>query len=336
MTSLRSDFVSRPTGSDREDPVRSGREHWLLIGGHGQIGSAICRDLAGATYTCTGSSSGRRGIDLSDLAQLPACIEGLLEADRPSVVILLAAFSAADACEMDPERADLVNHRAAALIAARVARYGARFVFLSTEYVFDGKNGPYDESDPPRPLSVYGRSKLDGEIAVLSADPRALVVRTTTVFGPEKVGKNFAYQLADRLCKGESFCVANDQISTPTYNRDLARAIIEAVRAKIEAPIIHLAGHERMSRACLAQILAKASGLDRSLIVPLPTAELAQVAPRPLDAGLISRVARPATRSVTDAVADWLAHPVGRSWPCLDAGALQSGIAIANETQRTT
>src|SRR5207249_9072978 len=101
---------------------------------------------------------------------------------------------------------------------------GAVFVFFSTEYVFDGRAGPYAEDDPVAPLSVYGRSKLDGERAVMAANVRSLVVRTTVVDGEERQGKNFIYQLPVRAAAGETSKVPADQRSSPTFNVDLATA----------------------------------------------------------------------------------------------------------------
>src|SRR4030095_11997232 len=122
-----------------------------------------------------------------------------------------------------------VNCEGPGALAAAAASSGARTVYLSTEYVFDGTDGPYGEDAVGRPLSVYRRGKLEGEHAVQEADPAALVLRTTVVYGPEAHGRNFAYQLADRLGRGEAMRVPGDQVSSPTYNRDLADALVALV-----------------------------------------------------------------------------------------------------------
>jgi dTDP-4-dehydrorhamnose reductase len=158
-------------------------------------------------------------------------------------------------------------------------------VYLSTEYVFDGRDGPYDEQRPITPISAYGRSKAEGEAAVLDADPAALLVRTTVVFGPEAHGRNFAYQLATRLGRGEAMPVPADQVSSPTYNRDLAAAVVGLLDGG-HAGVVNVAGPEILDRAAFARRLATAMGLDPGLVVPKTTAELGQEAPRPLDAGL--------------------------------------------------
>ncbi len=175
----------------------------------------------------------------------------------------------------------------------------------STEYVFDGVAGPYDEEDLTRPLSVYGISKLEGERAVLEADPNALIVRTTVVYGPERQGKNFAFQVIRHLGAGRRFRVPDDQVSTPTYNRDLAGATAELMERGAHG-IWHVVGSEHMSRAELATRMARALDLDESLLDSTATSDLGQVAPRPLRAGLINH-------KLTDFLTDWRVHSVEES-----------------------
>lgn len=290
-------------------------ERWLVIGGSGQVGRALLEVLPAASALATGRCGPGQQLDLCQLRLLPRRLDDLFTSFMPDVVVIAAGMTAVERCEEAPELADRVNHRAPALIARHAARHGARCVYLSSEYVFDGHRGPYDEEDQPRPLSVYGHSKLAGEHAVLEADPRSLLVRTTVVYGPEAAGKNFAYQLGDHLLRGTPMAVAADQVSTPTYNRDLARAMVAHVREPGSARTVHLSGPERLSRSAFARRLADGAGLDGSLIVALPTRQLHQRAPRPLDAGLVSRVASPAMRTAAEAVDDWRRLPSGRPWP---------------------
>jgi dTDP-4-dehydrorhamnose reductase len=147
--------------------------------------------------------------------------DALVEAVEPDVVIHAAGWTDVEACEADEERARAVNGTLPGAIAARL-RGQAAYVFYSTEYVFDGTDGPYAEDDPTNPLSAYGRSKLLGEARVLDADPSALVIRTTVVYGPDPNEKNFVAQLRRRLGGGEPMRVPADQVSSPTFNLDLA------------------------------------------------------------------------------------------------------------------
>jgi len=162
----------------------------------------------------------------------------------------------------------------------------ARFVYFSTDYVFDGRGGPYAEDDPPNPLSVYGRAKEEAERTLTEALGEAqLTVRTTWVFGPERQGKNFAYQLAKTLGAGRPLVCPSDQVSNPSYGPDVARAVI-ALTEEGRSGLVHVAGPDRIDRVRFARSLANAFGLDAGLIEARTTAELGQPAARPLDGGL--------------------------------------------------
>ena len=194
------------------------------------------------------------------------------------------------------------------------SRAKARTVYFSTEYVFDGADGPYDEDHRPNPLSVYGKSKLAGEQAVLDADPRALVLRTTVVYGPEEQGKNFVYRLVASLKSGTEILVPIDQLSSPTYNRDLAAAAAKLAKKRVTG-IVNAAGPEVISRVEFAQRIAAMLELDPALIRAVETSEFGPAsAPRPLQAGLkIDRLRGHsiAPRNLEDAIEDWYAHPRG-------------------------
>jgi dTDP-4-dehydrorhamnose reductase len=236
----------------------------------------------------------------------------------PEAVVVAAGMTWVDGCERRPEVAATVNRDGPAALARAAAAAGARTVYLSTEYVFDGTDGPYDEDRPLRPLSAYGRSKAEGEAAVREADPAALVVRTTVVYGPEAHGRNFAYQLAARLGRREAMTVPADQVSSPTYNRDLAAALVGLIDAGTTG-VVNVAGPEVLDRAAFARRLAAAMGLDPGLVVPRTTAELGQEAPRPLDAGLeVGRLRRLLPdlplRGPEEAVAHWAATAPPVPW----------------------
>ena len=191
-------------------------------------------------------------------------------------------------CESEPALAEALNARAPAVAAAACRAGGGRTIFLSTEYVFDGAAGPYGEEDPVCPISVYGRTKLEGEWAVLAADPAALAVRTTVVFSFLPGDKNFLMQLIDRLGAGEVMRVPDDQVSSPTYAPFLA-GTIAALLGEVRG-LLHVAGGEVMDRYSFAIRAATALGLDTRLLQPVRTSQLGQRAMRPLQAGL--KVAR--------------------------------------------
>ncbi|HEU5117025.1 MAG TPA: sugar nucleotide-binding protein, partial [Isosphaeraceae bacterium] len=176
------------------------------------------------------------------------------------------------------------------LAMARAAKaVDARFVAFSTDYVFDGHDGPYDESAPTNPLSVYGRAKRDAEQALAEAlGDSLLTVRTTWVYGPERQGKNFAYQLARSLGEGRAVVCPTDQVSNPTYGPDVAKAVVEVVVRGVSG-LIHVAGPEYVPRPEFARAVSRTLGLDTSRIEEKPTSELGQPAARPLRGGLLTR-----------------------------------------------
>ncbi|HEU4439582.1 MAG TPA: dTDP-4-dehydrorhamnose reductase [Methylomirabilota bacterium] len=258
----------------------------LVIGASGQVGAALVRRLAarGATVTGTHARVARpdtRPLDLTDTAAAARLIAEV----APDWVFCPAGLTAVDHCEAHAEEAFTVNRDAPAAAARAAARLGAGFVYFSTEYVFDGTAGLYAEDDRVNPLSIYGRSKAEGERAVREANPRSLVVRTSVVYGPEPQGKNFVYQLLARGRRDEPMRAPGDQRSSPTYNEDLAAATVEAAERGLDG-VIHLAGPEVMDRHAFALIVCRTFGLDPALLARVSTAELEQPARRPPDAGL--------------------------------------------------
>ena len=200
-----------------------------------------------------------------------ACAE-LISSVRPNVIYLCAAYTWVDGCEMDEEKAKNINSFGPGRIAEEAQKVGAKVIYFSSDYIFDGTNGPYQESCLPNPINIYGRSKYEGEKLVLSACPEALILRTTIVYGPEEQGKNFIYQLVDSLQKGKEFLCAKDQIGTPTYNRDLVRMAIGLVEANAKG-VYNCAGKEVLDRYSFACKCATLLGCDQNLIKGVTTSE---------------------------------------------------------------
>lgn len=222
-----------------------------------------------------------------DLAR-PQGIVARIRSVRPDAVFLSAAISNVDLCENEPERTSVVNVDGTLRIAEAARDAGSRFVFFSSDYVFDGEDGPYDEGATPAPVNSYGRQKLAVENALLQMGCSALIIRTTVVFGPEPGRKNFLYRLVDTLRAGRVCRVPSDQIGTPTFVEDLAAVSVE-LAANGSSGVFHVAGPDLVSRYALALSISSAFGLDSSLVRPVATDELGQSARRPLRAGLTSR-----------------------------------------------
>jgi dTDP-4-dehydrorhamnose reductase len=258
----------------------------LVIGASGQVGAALLRVLRARGHEAVGTWAhhafpGLVPLDFADAA----AVERLIGETRPDWVLCPAALSHVDYCEEHPEEAFAANLHAPLAAAKTAGRAGAGFVYYSSDYVFDGVGGPYDEAAVPRPLGVYGRSKWEGEQAVLGALERALVVRTSVVYGPERQEKNFVYQLI-RACRGgQGFRPAVDQRASPSYNEDVAAATVECCERE-ERGTWHLAGADTLDRMAFARLVCRVFELDGSRLTPATTAELKQKAARPLDGGL--------------------------------------------------
>lgn len=258
----------------------------LVIGASGQVGTALLRVLRTRGHEALGTWAHHEypGLVRLDLGDAGA-VERLLGEQRPDWVICPAALSHVDYCEEHPDEAFAANLHAPLAAARAAARAGAGFVYYSSDYVFDGVGGPFVEEHPPHPLGVYGRSKAEGEAAVLSALGRAFVVRTSVVYGPERQEKNFAYQLIRACRAGSGFRPAVDQRASPSYNEDVATATVECCERE-ERGIWHLAGADTLDRMAFSQLVCRVFELDGSRLTPATTAELAQKAARPLDGGL--------------------------------------------------
>jgi dTDP-4-dehydrorhamnose reductase len=263
----------------------------LVAGATGQVGLQMLKALEARGRSVLPSSrvakAGWLQLDLGELGT-EAQAAAMLDEHVLDAVLCVGGMTHVDGCESEPDLAYRVNARGPAALAAYARRRGLPFVYFSTDYIFDGlaeNPGPYAEDAPPNPLSVYGRSKLMGERGVHDAHPEALVIRTTVVYGPDDRQKNYIYSLMRNLSTGTVMRVPQDQISTPTYNRDLAQATLGLVDAGARG-VFHVAGPELSGRLEFAQQAAAALGLDASLLQGVATADLGQPAARPLWGGL--------------------------------------------------
>lgn len=260
----------------------------LIVGAAGQVGAKLLEALGPSAIPAgrIAAQEGWRQIDIASLARDPDAASRALDGLELSAIYCVGGATDVERCETDVAWAMETNCEGP-IALARASR-GVPFVFFSTDYVFDGREhpGPYSESSPTNPLSVYGRSKLLGEQGILAARPDALIVRTNVVYGPDRQRKNFLYTLSRLLGQGTQMRVPTDQISSPTYNEDLARAAIALVEGR-HSGIFNVAGPDLISRYDFAILAADILSLDKSLIHPVTTAELNQRAVRPLAAGML-------------------------------------------------
>ena len=193
----------------------------LIAGWHGQIARALL-ELAPARPDITALSVGRPALDLCQ----PSSIRSNLVKALPDIMINTAAYTAVDKAESEPEPVFQLNCAGAAAFAAVAAKADIPVIHLSTDYVFDGtKSTPYTEDDEPAPRSVYGRSKLEGELAVAEANPKHVILRTAWVYSP--YGRNFVKTMLKLAAERPEVDVVDDQVGCPTYALHLAEAILD-------------------------------------------------------------------------------------------------------------
>lgn len=255
----------------------------LIIGASGQVGGALAALAVRRKIEVYGTSRKGQGFLYLDLAD-PASVADAFERSRPGLVLLCSAMTQVDGCERDPEMARKVNAAGPALVAGECRRTGARLVYFSTEYVFDGSAGPYGEEGAVNPLSVYGRTKLEGERAVLALEG-ALAVRTSLVYSHNPASRNFIMQLIGNYRSGARLRTASDQFSTPTCAADLAAAVLD-LAGRDASGVYNVAGPDLLSRLEFALKACAAFGFDPAFLEPGLTAELGRAAVRPLKAGL--------------------------------------------------
>jgi dTDP-4-dehydrorhamnose reductase len=271
----------------------------LVLGAGGQLGSEIVRLLPDAVgFT-------REELSITDRESIDrACRQ-----HRPEVVFNCAAYNAVDRAESEPGLAHEVNSAGPGAAGAACRRHGARLVHFSTNFVFDGSlDRPYLESDEPHPLGAYGRSKLDGERAVLSVLPQALVIRTAAIFGDRGSaikGGSFPERMVERALRGELLRVVSDQQVNPTYARDLAKAAI-VLAASDMSGVVHVVADgccawDEFARAALAECSVDAE------VEGVTTADLGAPAPRPLN-GCLGSLRTAALRSWREGLAEWAAN----------------------------
>ncbi len=222
----------------------------LVTGGDGQVGRALRPLLPTARYAT------RDELDVTDRARVHEAIAGA------DVVVHLAAMTDVDRCEREPGLAEQVNGSGSRNVAAAARATGARVIGVSTDYVFDGTApGEYSEADRPHPVSVYGRTKLAGELALLEAGDNT-VVRTSWVYGD---GRNFIRTILRAASSGRALAVVDDQVGRPTSADDVARAIVHLL--SIDPPrLVHVTGDgPATSWAGVAEQSLAAAGLTAAV-----------------------------------------------------------------------
>lgn len=216
-------------------------------------------------------------------------VNDILIEERPDAIIHTAAMTNVDACENDPEGCVLMNVTSVEFLVRAAERINSHFILLSTDFIFDGKNGPYSETDEALPISVYGQSKLDAEKVVVDSDlERWAIVRTIIVYGvaADMSRSNVVLWAKKALEKGDPIRVVNDQWRMPTLAEDLAIGCTLVAKKKATG-IFNLSGKDFMSILDLVKRVGEYFQLDTSLITPIASTELGQPAQRPPRTGFV-------------------------------------------------
>ncbi len=246
----------------------------LVTGAGGQLGRQILDLASGGDRTGRTVGVGSAELDITDTSAVADAIE-------PSMIVInCAAYTAVDAAETDIDRATAVNTDGPRNLARACAASGARLVHVSTDYVFDGTaTTPYEPDDAPAPQSVYGRTKLAGERAVLAELPTANVVRTAWVY--TGTGTDFVATMRRLERERDVITVVDDQIGSPTYSRDLAAGLLEVAASPVTGSILHSTNAGTASWFDLARAVFAGVGADPERVRPCSSAEYVRPAPRP-------------------------------------------------------
>ncbi|HEX3559080.1 MAG TPA: dTDP-4-dehydrorhamnose reductase [Pyrinomonadaceae bacterium] len=252
----------------------------LITGAGGMVGHALaehCRARGDEV-----AAFERAGLDISD----ERAVRETFGRVRPDAAINCAAWTDVDGCELDPQRAFLVNSQGVEILATASRLAGAAFVTISTDYVFDGRKpeGFYTQRDDPHPLSAYGASKLEGERRAQIASARTVVVRSGWIFGAG--GRNFLATVVERARRGERLKAISDSFGTPTYAPDLAARLRELAERDLPGVYHVVNSGEGASYEGFAREAAVAAGVAEVEIESIPMDSLKRPAPRPRNSRL--------------------------------------------------
>jgi len=260
----------------------------LVIGASGQVGHALVRGLSAAGDRVLGTylSHPEVGLIPLDMTQ-PEAVAKVMAEVRPDAVWIPGAMPDVDRCERDPELSFLVNVKGPSLVLQEAAQRHIPLVYFSTDYVFDGIDGPFRENDMPHPIQIYGSHKVEAEHLLLQY-AETLIVRPAWIYSDEPNPRNFVFRVLVDLKAGRPIKSARDQYNTPTPAGPLAthalRALLQGQRG-----VLHLAGPERMTRLALVEQIAALVGYLDAPIDAIRVSELPLAAKRPLNGGLVSQ-----------------------------------------------
>ena len=266
----------------------------LVTGANGFLGYYLVKQLLDKDIEVIATSKGINRLPFENIKHFnyasmdfndPFEVHDVFEKFKPNVVVHAGAMSKPDDCENDQWQCYLTNVEGTLNLLANAEEHKSFFLFVSTDFVFDGEKGMYYENDTASPVNFYGKTKLEAEESVMDYTGRWAIVRTVLVYGKPMSGRqNIITIVKNKLEKGEEYSVVNDQVRTPTYVEDLASAIISIIKKSAEG-VFHISGSDILTPYEMACRTAEYLGLDKELIKPVSSPELMQPAKRPMKTG---------------------------------------------------
>ena len=260
---------------------------FLVTGSAGLIGRQVVKDLSETheVFSCYNKSKPEHGnIIKMDLLN-NEMISNVMSEKKPDVVIHLGAMTAVDLCDTQQDNALKINSQATEILAKECSKINSFMVYVSTDYVFDGNTGMYEENDTTNPLGFYGKSKLLGEKSIQNFSSNWCIARTSTPFGLHPTKKSFPIWVIENLQKQKQIDVLTDQFTSPTYVPSLSRMLIEISERHLTG-IIHVAGASKISRYEMASLVSDKLGLDGKLLREISINDIKWEAQRPKDSSL--------------------------------------------------
>ena len=260
---------------------------FLVTGSAGLIGRQVVKDLSETheVFSCYNKSKPEFGIPTKMDLLNHEMISNVLSEKNPDIVIHLGAMTAVDLCDTQQDNALKINSQATEILAKECSKINSFMVYVSTDYVFDGNTGMYEENDTTNPLGFYGKSKLLGEKSIQNFSSNWCIARTSTPFGLHPTKKSFPIWVIENLQKQKQIDVLTDQFTSPTYVPSLSRMLIEISERHLTG-IIHVAGASKISRYEMASLVSDKLGLDGKLLREISINDIKWEAQRPKDSSL--------------------------------------------------
>ncbi len=265
----------------------------LILGATGKVGEAICNSLKSRTnhqiliLSANYEKSFLPNVDIMNIdITNKKLLKKVLFDFEPHIIINAAAYTNVDGCEDHKQEAMTLNADLPEILAKSSKSFSSKLIHFSTDYIFDGKEGPYSEDDVPNPISFYGKSKLAGENLIRSHTDNFLILRTNIVYGPSNYGKgDFIRWIISNLEQNNPINIITGQSGNPTFSSDIAECVLRFIE-KDSRGVYNVAGSDLLNRYEIASKIANLLEYDTSLIKPISPEELVQKAKRPEKGGL--------------------------------------------------